>query len=116
MGTLLNIKILATQSLPIKYLPNDKIHLLISKTYKRQFLGCSLNFRVCFIRNHNFFLSSLYEGRSICNENSPVYPKFLYITHFIVTFIERSLSLLNKCKIAVVQLLILLNLHKSLSR
>ena len=114
MGTLLNIKILATQSLPIKYLPNDKIHLLISKTYKRQFLGCSiLEFVLSVI---TIFLSSLYEGRSISNENSPVYPKVLYITHFIVTSIERSLSLLNKCKIAVVQLLILLNLRKSLSR
>ena len=29
-----------------------------------------------------------------------------YITHFIITFIKRYVSWLNKCKIAVVQLLI----------
>ena len=27
----------------------------------------------------NSFLKRTYEGRSICNENSPVYPKVLYL-------------------------------------
>ena len=43
-----------------------------------------------------------YEGRSIFNENSC----FIF-THFIITFIKRSVSWLNNCKIAVVQLLII---------
>ena len=52
----------------------------------------------------NIQLLRTYEGGSIFNGNSPLYPSFIF-THFIITFIKRSVSWLNECKIAVVELL-----------
>ena len=46
----------------------------------------------------------IYEGHSICNETAQYIPKF-YIYTLINTFIKMSVSWLNKCKIAAVQLL-----------
>ena len=56
-----------------------------------------------------------YEGRSICNENSPVNPSFK-CKHFIITLItsKRSVSWLINVKLQLSSFLS--NLHKPLSR
>ena len=35
--------------------------------------------QIHFYDNTESFYVKIYEGRSICNENSPVYPKVLYV-------------------------------------
>ena len=82
-----------------------KSHVLISHDYLRKSKLLLLPRERAAMCYPSF--SAFYEGRSICNENSPVYPSFIF-THFIITFIKRSVSWQKKCKITVVQLFILL--------
>ena len=48
-------------------MPPYKVHTFVVEVEKKTY----------FYQTNNVFKAGYYEGRSICNENSPVYPKVL---------------------------------------